>query len=80
MTEIGEEYTLVVCEKPDVAKRVTGALAEGRVSTIRVGGATVFKFARKGERKAVKSSQWHLYGVTETIKERSVNPVFDAEW
>lgn len=80
MTEIGEEYTLVVCEKPDVAKRVTGALAEGRVSTIRVGGATVFKFARKGERFAVCSAQGHLYGVSDPFDERSVYPVFDAEW
>jgi DNA topoisomerase-1 len=73
-------YSLVICEKPDAAKRVSEALAERGVSTFSVRGVPVFSLERKGERVIVCSAQGHLYEVSDPLAERSVYPVFDVEW
>jgi DNA topoisomerase I len=73
-------YTLVVCEKPAVAKRVADALSEGSVGEARLGGASYYEFSRSGERFVVCAAQGHLYGVSDTFSDRAVYPVLDAEW
>jgi DNA topoisomerase-1 len=73
-------YTLVVCEKPDAARRVSDALSGGDSKSVLVDGTTVFRFTRKGEEFVVCSAQGHVYGVSDPSDERSVYPVFDVEW
>ncbi len=73
-------YTLVICEKPDAARRVSDALSDGAATSTVVDGATVFRFTRRGEDFAVCSAQGHLYGVSDPCEERVVYPVFDVEW
>ena len=73
-------YTLVICEKPDAAKRVSEALSGGEFRAEQVEGTTVFRFNRKGEEFAVCAAQGHLYGVSDPSRERTVYPVFDVEW
>lgn len=73
-------YTLVVCEKPDAARRISEALADGVPSTVSVGGVTSFSIQRKGERYVVCAAQGHLYDVSDPFAERSIYPVFDVEW
>ena len=73
-------YTLVVCEKPDAAKRVADALSGGRSAASQVEGTTVFSFAKDGEEFVVCSAQGHVYGVSDPAEERTVYPVFDVEW
>ncbi len=73
-------YTLVICEKPDAARRVSDALSGGTFRSELVDGATVFRFTRKGEEFVVCSAQGHVYGVSDPAEERSVYPVFDVEW
>ena len=73
-------YTLVICEKPDAARRVAGALSGGSASSSLVEGTTVYRFVRSGEEYVVCSAQGHLYGVSDPFKERTVFPVFDVEW
>ena len=76
----GTGYTLVICEKPDAARRVSDALSGGAPRSEIVDGTTVFRFTRRGEEFVVCSAQGHVYGVSDPTEERSVYPVFDIEW
>jgi DNA topoisomerase-1 len=88
-------YTLVVCEKPDAARRIAQALGTSkfeRISELWVEGHDV------GERKTklltpvfsatsknshhfvVCSALGHLYGLVDVKGNRSVYPVFDVKW
>lgn len=73
-------YTLVICEKPDAARRISDALSGGTFRSEQVEGTTVFRFSRGGEDFAVCSAQGHVYGVSDPSDERAVYPVFDVEW
>ncbi|MDG6953642.1 MAG: DNA topoisomerase I [Nitrososphaerota archaeon] len=73
-------YTLVICEKPDAARRVADALSGGKSQPEPVGGTTAFRFVRKGEEFVVCAAQGHLYGVSDPCEERVVYPIFDVEW
>ena len=73
-------YTLVICEKPDAARRVSDALSGGTSRSEQVEGTTVFRFSRGKEDFAVCSAQGHVYGVSDPSDERAVYPVFDVEW
>ena len=73
-------YTLVICEKPDAARRVSDALSGGAAGSSVVEGAVVYRFRRGEEEFVVCSAQGHVYGVSDPLEERSVYPVFDFEW
>ncbi len=73
-------YTLVICEKPDAARRISDALSGGTSRTELVEGTTVHRFSRRGEEFVVCSAQGHVYGVSDPSDERAVYPVFDLEW
>jgi DNA topoisomerase I len=73
-------YTLVICEKPDAARRVADALSEGKSRTTVVEGTSVHSFSWKGEDFVVCAAQGHIYGVSDPSAERTVFPVFDIEW
>jgi DNA topoisomerase I len=73
-------YTLVICEKPDAARRVSDALSQGSSKMMVVDGTTAFSFARRGEEFVVCSAQGHVFGVSDPLDERVVYPVFDVEW
>lgn len=73
-------YTLVVCEKPDAARRVSEALSDGTAASGVASGVTIFRFQARGEDFVVCSAQGHLYAVSDPLCERSVYPVFDTEW
>ena len=77
---ISPGYTLVVCEKPDVAKKVASSLASGSVRTLRVGGIEALECEDGEQRYVVCSAAGHLYGVSDSFKRREVYPVFDLEW
>ena len=71
---------MVICEKPDAARRVSDALSGGESRSEQVEGTTVFRFNRKGEEFVVCAAQGHLYEVSDPARERTVYPVFDVEW
>ena len=73
-------YTLVICEKPDAARRVSEALSGGEFRSEQIEGTTVFRFNRKGEEFVACAAQGHLYGVSDPVGERTVYPIFDVEW
>ena len=71
---------MVVCEKPDAARRISESLAETRVERLRVEGTEVLRFKRGGEEFVVGAALGHIYGVSDPFDERGVYPVFDIEW
>ncbi|MDV3292931.1 MAG: DNA topoisomerase I [Nitrososphaerales archaeon] len=73
-------HTLVICEKPDAARRVSEALSGGPVAGILVRGVPVFRFRSGAEEFVVCAAQGHVYAVSDPFAERSVYPVFDVEW
>ena len=73
-------YTLVICEKPDAARRVSDALSGGTATTEQFEGTTVFRLIRKGAAYVGCAAQGHVYGVSDPSEERAVYPVFDVEW
>jgi DNA topoisomerase-1 len=73
-------YTLVICEKPDAARRISDALSGGSPQGNVIEGTTVYRFRRGQEEFVVCSAQGHVYGVSDPLDERSVYPVFDFEW
>src|SRR5271169_3817888 len=74
-------YTLVICEKPDAARRVAEALSLGVPETFRVGGVPAFRLEdARGRRYVVCAAMGHLYGISDTVKDRRVYPALDLEW
>lgn len=73
-------YALVVCEKPDAARRVSDALSDGKAEAFTVEGATAFRFRVGPEEFVVCSAQGHLYTLSDPVGERVVYPAFDVEW
>ncbi len=74
-------YTLVICEKPDAARRVAEALSAGAPETFKVGSVPAFRFEdARGRRYVVCAASGHLYGISDTVKDRRVYPVLDLEW
>lgn len=71
-------YTLVVCEKPDAARRIAQALGAARET--RIAGVPVFDVQFQSKDYKVCSAMGHLYGLADSTKNRSVYPVLDLEW
>lgn len=75
-----QDYTLVVCEKPDAARRVAEALAGTGIRPVIVEGVETFEFSKANEKFVVCSAMGHLYTISDPFKRRGVYPVFDLEW
>lgn len=73
-------YILVVCEKPDAARRIAQAL--GRSTESRPAGISVFDVVGDdgGLHYKVCTALGHLYGLSDSTKNRAVYPVLDLEW
>ncbi|MGI0037600.1 MAG: toprim domain-containing protein, partial [Nitrososphaera sp.] len=70
-------YALVVCEKPDAARRIAHALGSPKELSA---GIPVFDVTFDGRRYMITSAIGHLYGVSDATASRSVYPVLDLEW
>ena len=71
-------YTLVVCEKPDAARRIAQALGDPKET--RPSGISVFDVTNGGRHYKVCTALGHLYGLSDVTKNRNVYPVLDLEW
>ncbi|MGI0023550.1 MAG: hypothetical protein ACREA4_00220, partial [Nitrososphaera sp.] len=71
-------YTLVVCEKPDAARRIAQALGNAREA--KTAGVTVFEVSSGDRKYVVCSALGHLYGLSDSTVNKSVYPVLDLEW
>jgi len=73
--------TLVICEKPDAARRLAEALADTEPSTHRKHGLTYFEVTRKDERITICPALGHLYVVdSKDVSPRRIYPVWDFSW
>lgn len=73
-------YTLIVCEKPDAARRIAHALGNSSLKEIR-GQPPVFSVTdRNNQQFVVCSAIGHLYGLVDAKRNRNVYPVFDVRW
>ncbi len=75
-----EEYSLIVCEKPNAARKIAESLAEGGVSVEKRGKVSYFEIARGGRKLIVVSAVGHLYGLVEANKGKWTYPVLDTKW
>jgi DNA topoisomerase-1 len=71
-------YTLVICEKPDAAKRIAQAI--GASTESRAGGISIFDVKKDGQHYKICTALGHLYGLADITKNRRVYPVLDLEW
>jgi DNA topoisomerase I len=80
MDKLPSDYCLVICEKPDAARRVADAIASDGVETMMVSGVQVFSLKKGGRKYLVCSAIGHLYAISDSFRRREVYPVFDLEW
>jgi len=73
-------YELIITEKPNAAKRIADALAEGK--PIREGnkGVYYYKITRGNKDIVVSCAVGHLYGLAQKEGKKWTFPVFDIEW
>lgn len=73
-------YELIVTEKPNAAKRIAEALADGKPIKESINGVPYYKLAHESKDLVVACAVGHLYGLAEKEKKGWRYPVFDIEW
>ena len=73
-------YELVITEKPNAAKRIAEALADGKPIKESINGVPYYKLTHKNKDIIVACAVGHLYGLAEKEKRGWAFPVFDIEW
>jgi len=75
------KYTLVICEKPNVANRIAIALGTEEIKKTKIHDNVVFDvFTKDNSRYVILSSKGHLYGLHNTKKRGKIFPIFDLYW
>ena len=82
MDMIRGNYKLVICEKPNAAKRVASILGDESIRTITTKSRIpIFDITSKNkEHYVICSALGHLYNLVPLKKNRKIYPVFDLEW
>src|SRR3989344_1729764 len=73
-------YELVITEKPNAAKRIAEALADGKPIKESYQGVPYYKLTHGKKDIVVACAVGHLYGLAEREKKGWRFPVFDIEW
>ncbi|MDG6906236.1 MAG: DNA topoisomerase I [Nitrososphaerota archaeon] len=74
-----EEYTLVIAEKTDAARKIAGALG-GSIRRTRHSEMIQVSNGFDGKNYVICSAVGHLYEVGDPDPNRSIFPVFDIDW
>ncbi|MBI4151087.1 DNA topoisomerase I, partial [Candidatus Woesearchaeota archaeon] len=71
---------LIITEKPNAAKKIAEALADGKL--VKGGtGAPYYHLTHNGKDIVVGCAVGHLYGLAEKVKSKGFQyPVFDIQW
>lgn len=82
MDTILGNYKLVICEKPNAAKRLASILGDESIRTINTKSRIpIFDITSKNkEHYVICSALGHLYNLVPLKKNRKIYPVFDLEW
>jgi DNA topoisomerase-1 len=73
-------YELIICEKPNAAKRIAESLADGKPIKENINGVPYYKITHGKKDIVVACAVGHLYGLAEKEKKGWTFPVFDIEW
>ncbi|MBI2652618.1 DNA topoisomerase I [Candidatus Woesearchaeota archaeon] len=73
-------YELIITEKPNAAKRIAEALADGKSIKESYQGVPYYKLSHGKKDIVVACAVGHLYGLAEKVKKGWIFPVFDIEW
>ena len=73
-------YELIITEKPNAAKRIAEALADGKPIKESYQGVPYYKVTHGKNDVVVACAVGHLYGLAEKEKKGWKFPVFDIEW
>ena len=71
--------TLIIAEKPNVARKIAYALAEGKPVRRTIGKVGYYEFTRDGKRVIVAPAVGHLFSLAPKVKTYGY-PIFDIEW
>ncbi|CAD5243826.1 DNA topoisomerase I [Thermococcus camini] len=71
--------TLIIAEKPNVARKIAYALAEGKPGRKTIGKVPYYEFTRDGKRIIVAPAVGHLFSLAPKTKIYGY-PIFDIEW
>jgi DNA topoisomerase I len=73
-------YELIISEKPNAAKKIAEALADGKAIKENMGGVPYYLVTHGKRDIVVACAVGHLYGLGEKEKKGWIFPVFDIEW
>ncbi len=73
-------YELIITEKPNAAKKLAEALADGKPIKEQYKGVPYYKVTHGKQDIVVGSAVGHLFGLAEKEKHGFVYPTFDIEW
>lgn len=73
-------YYLTICEKPDAARKIAGAIGKDDFKKIMIDGTEVYLSKMNGRTFVVCYALGHLYTLEDPAKNRHVYPVFKVEW
>ncbi|NJE30769.1 DNA topoisomerase I [Thermococcus sp. 18S1] len=71
--------TLIIAEKPNVARKIAYALAEGKPVRKTIGKVGYYEFTRDGKKIIVAPAVGHLFSLAPKVKTYGY-PIFDIEW
>ncbi|MDT7859155.1 MAG: toprim domain-containing protein, partial [Candidatus Aenigmarchaeota archaeon] len=72
-------YTLIIAEKPKVAKKIAESLAEGKLKVFKRNGVEYYSFERNEKTHIVVPTVGHLFNLS-SVSKKWFYPVFDYEW
>lgn len=72
--------TMLICEKPDAAKKIAQALAEGKVGEEGEGNSKYYTFRRNKEIHYSVPAVGHLFGLKDVSGKGWTYPIFETEW
>ncbi|WP_048152545.1 DNA topoisomerase I [Palaeococcus ferrophilus] len=70
---------LIIAEKPNVARKIAYALAEGKPTRKSIGKVPYYEFVRDGKRIIVAPAVGHLFTLAPKVKTWGY-PIFDIHW
>lgn len=73
-------YELIITEKPNAAKKIAVALADGKPIQEKKGKVSFYKITHDNKDIIVGCAVGHLYGVKEKDKGIWTYPIFNTEW
>jgi len=74
-------YTLIIAEKPDAARRIAEALANGKLKVVRKNGVEYYEFTVNGKKHVCAPAVGHLFVLSPLTKGKGWSyPIFSYEW